>query len=399
MKNKAMLLLKAGLVIVGVILMDLLFFQLSYLSVTLTLLLSFVLIILYKNNHALLTLSSASDVEGRNGLNVNNNEKEIKITLTKIVSLLSQQIAIVDTEVDRASILIQEATTGIADSFKSLKSLTDEQQVMLNVAIGNHRGAVDENGTTIESFVHDSSETLDDFLQVIMTTSKQSLAAVSFSDEMSKQLDGIFSLLGQVESLASQTNLLALNAAIEAARAGDAGRGFAVVANEVRALSVNSTELNDNIREEISLAQIIIEKLRNSVQVMASADMTATLEAKSRVSLMVEHVGESSSQTNAIVEELAGLSPKIAETVATGIRSLQFEDLTCQALATLKNNTETITALNQVLMEFEINNSNTPQALQKLQHQCQSLIEQSQHQNEQRSVSQSSMDEGVVELF
>jgi methyl-accepting chemotaxis protein len=222
---------------------------------------------------------------------------------------------------------------------------------------------------------------------------------VSFSDEMSKQLDGIFSLLGQVESLASQTNLLALNAAIEAARAGDAGRGFAVVANEVRALSVNSTKLNDNIREEISLAQIIIEKLRNSVQVMASADMTATLEAKSRVSLMVEHVGESSSQTNAIVEELAGLSPKIAETVATGIRSLQFEDLTCQALATLKNNTETITALNQVLMEFEINNSNTPQALQKLQHQCQSLIEQSQHQNEQRSVSQSSMDEGVVELF
>ncbi|MFT7431447.1 MAG: methyl-accepting chemotaxis protein, partial [Colwellia sp.] len=175
MKNKAMLLLKTGLVIVGVILMDLLFFQLSYLSVTLTLLLSFVLIILYKNNHALLTLSSASDVEGRNGLNVNNNEKEIKITLTKIVSLLSQQIAIVDTEVDRASILIQEATTGIADSFKSLKSLTDEQQVMLNAAIGNHRGAVDENGTTIESFVHDSSETLDDFLQVIMTTSKQSL--------------------------------------------------------------------------------------------------------------------------------------------------------------------------------------------------------------------------------
>jgi methyl-accepting chemotaxis protein len=201
---------------------------------------------------------------------------------------------------------------GISDSFKYLKSLSDEQQDILNAAIGNRKGTLDEEGTTIESFVHDSSETLDTFVQVIITTSKQSLEAMSFTEDMSKQLEGVFSLLGQVESLASQTNLLALNAAIEAARAGDAGRGFAVVASEVRALSFNSTELNNDIREEISSAQTIIEKLKNSVQVMASADMTATLEAKSRVSTMVEHVGESNSKTNAIIKELAGLSPKIA---------------------------------------------------------------------------------------
>ncbi|WP_170246361.1 methyl-accepting chemotaxis protein [Colwellia hornerae] len=399
MKNKPILLLRSGLVIVGVILIDLLFFQMSYLSITLALLLSIVLTMLYQNHNASLITLMANDTKNSKVRNENSNEQEIKITLTKIASLLSQQMTIVDTEVDRASTLIQEATTGIADSFKYLKSLSDEQQVMLNTAIGNHRGAVDEEGTTIESFVHDSSETLDDFVQVIITTSKQSLEAMSFTDEMSKQLDGIFNLLGQVESLASQTNLLALNAAIEAARAGDAGRGFAVVANEVRALSVNSTELNNNIREEISSAQNIINKLRSSVQTMASADMTATLEAKSRVSVMVEHVGESNLQTNVIVEELAGLSPKIAETVAMGIRALQFEDLTRQALSTLKNNTETITALNQILMEFESDNSNTNQELQTLQHQCQRLIDQSHYQNEQRSVSQSSMDEGDIELF
>jgi methyl-accepting chemotaxis protein len=395
MISKQMQLLRAGLLIVGLILTDLLFFQISYLSTTLTLLLSIILILLYRYSR----LSEMTSGESCLDDSQETHDKEIKLTLTKIANLLSQQMEIVDTEVDRASVLIEEATRGISDSFKYLKSLSDEQQDMLNAAIGNRQGTLDEEGTTIESFVHDSSETLDTFVQVIITTSKQSLEAMSFTEDMSKQLEGIFSLLGQVESLASQTNLLALNAAIEAARAGDAGRGFAVVASEVRALSFNSTELNNDIREEISSAQTIIEKLKNSVQVMASADMTATLEAKSRVSTMVEHVGESNSKTNAIIKELAGLSPKIAETVAIGVRSLQFEDLTRQALLSLKSNTRTISALNQTLVGFEISKGNTYQELQALQHQCQAFIEQSQYDNKRRSVSQSSMDEGDAELF
>jgi methyl-accepting chemotaxis protein len=222
---------------------------------------------------------------------------------------------------------------------------------------------------------------------------------MSLTDDMSKQIEGIFSLLGQVENLASQTNLLALNASIEAARAGDTGRGFAVVANEVRALSVNSTELNNDIREEISSAQIIIEKLRGSVETMASADMTSTLEAKSKVSLMVENVGAANIKANVIVEELAELSPKITDTVALGIRSLQFEDLTHQALSSLKNNMLTISSLNELINEFELSKVDTHQQLQILQRQCQNLIEQSQHSDEKRSVSQSSMDEGDIELF
>jgi methyl-accepting chemotaxis protein len=110
-------------------------------------------------------------------------------------------------------------------------------------------------------------------------------------------------------------------------------------------------------------------------------------------------MGESNIKTIAIIEELAGLSPKIAETVAIGIRSLQFEDLTHQALSSLKSNTRTISALNKIIVGFEISKGNTYQELQALQHQCQVLIEQSQYDNERRSVSQSSMNEGDVELF
>jgi methyl-accepting chemotaxis protein len=395
MKSNQFLLIVTGLFLAVIILIDLLFIQVRYLSTVMTLLVIAVFVFLYFHGKAGENTSSNIQSDTDNA----DTEQEIQMTLSKISTLLSQQVNVVDTQIDRASTLIKDATEGLSDSFKHLKSLSDDQQGMLDIVINNHRGAVDDEGTTLESFVHDSSKTLEDFVQVIITTNKQSLEAMSFTDEMSNQLEGIFSLLGQVESLASQTNLLALNAAIEAARAGDAGRGFAVVANEVRALSVNSTGLNNDIREVISLAQIIIEKLKSSVQTMASADMTSTLEAKEKVSLMVAHVGESNTKTNTIVEKLADISPKIADTVSTCIRSLQFEDLTCQTLYSLKNNMSIITSLNELINGFERGNSNPHQQLQLLQQQCQNLIEQSQHSDDNRSVSQSSMDEGDVELF
>jgi methyl-accepting chemotaxis protein len=395
MKNNKNLLIITGSGLAVLMLINLLFLEINHFSVVLSFLIIVVFFFLYSIGKATGDTSEKMDSDAKN----HDIEYELQITLSKISVLLSQQTAVVETEVDRANTLIKDAVEGISESFKHLKDLSDDQQCMLDAIINSHHGDVDNKGTTLESFVHDTSETLENFVQVIITTNKQSLEAMLFTEKMGKQLEGIFGLLGQVESLASQTNLLALNAAIEAARAGDAGRGFAVVANEVRALSVNSTALNNDIREEISSAQVIIGKVKSSVETMASDDITSILQAKERVSLMVAHVGESNIKTNAIVEELTEISPKIVGTVAIGIRSLQFEDLTCQTLSSLKNNMLTIASLNEVINRFERGSANPNQQLQLLQKQCQNLIEQSQYLDDKRSVSQSSMDEGGVELF
>lgn len=86
---------------------------------------------------------------------------------------------------------------------------------MLDIMINYYHGLVDDESTTLEGFA-----------QVIITTSQQSLEAMSFTDGMGQQCEAIFSLLGQVESLANQTNLLALNDAIESARAGSRGEAL-----------------------------------------------------------------------------------------------------------------------------------------------------------------------------
>jgi len=320
--------------------------------------------------------------------------------LAQLSAFLTQEIEVIDNELERTRGLVQDAVGGISTSFKSLQHLSTDQQRLIGIIIDNGNSIGDESGSTLASFVKDSSNTLEDFVKVIVSTSKQSLETMAFTDEMVNQFQSIFNLLAQVESLASQTNLLALNAAIEAARAGDAGRGFAVVANEVRALSVSSTELNQDIRNEISSAQEIIAKLRASVEIMASADMTSTLEAKDKVSSMMAHVGKANAQTGKVVDDMAQLVPQIVDTVGIGIRSLQFEDLTYQTLASLKSNIDAVHEISNELNAItEAGSGDLTTHLASFEEKCQKMIKQTKDDNHQRTVSQASMAEGEIDLF
>ena len=350
-----------------------------------------------ETNDALAPLANVSQRNATNDIE-HCDDAVLRASLSQMSALITHEVGIIEQEHQRVTGLVRDAISGISYSFKSLQALSQEQQQMISEVIDTNQNIGDEGKTTLASFVSDSNKTLEDFVGVIINTSKQSLETMSYTDEMVKKIGGIFTLLEQVENLASQTNLLALNAAIEAARAGDAGRGFAVVANEVRALSVNSTDLNNDIRSEISQAQQTIEKLRGSVEVMASADMTSTLRAKDNVSVMMKHVGDVNDKTQTIVERLAAISGQIDETAVTGVRSLQFEDLTYQTLDSLTLNLNNLAKLNQALAKIS-SADDIQQPLRELQQLCAEGLASSQQANQVRTVSQSSMDEGDVELF
>lgn len=386
------LLFWVNFILIMVLLVNEIILEISYLSIIIAFALLSVLLVKSKPQ-AINTEQVVEDDEEKQ-------HQLIEEVIQDLHRLLQQEVDIIDNEINRTTALVGDAVLGISDCFNNLQQLSQEQQTMIAALVEQSQSIGDDKGTTLATFVHYSNETLNNFVNVIINTSKQSLKTMAFTDEMEQQFEAVFSLLEQVESIASQTNLLALNASIEAARAGEAGRGFAVVATEVRSLSINSTGLNQNIRKEIDLAKNTISKLRGAVETIASADMTPTLHAKDKIRAMMENFESTNKDNTAKVEELSTLNPKIADAAALGIRSLQFEDLTYQTLHSIKTNVDSIQQINNELKQFsESSNQLKVSQLHVLKEKCVDIFTLTKSQNLHRSVTQNSMDEGEVELF
>lgn len=330
---------------------------------------------------------------------------ELKVALNQVSETLVHDAVVVNQEISRVDGLIKEAVALMSTSFHDMHDLANRQiQLTSDIISQTHDGdepvESDSPSFNVQSFIRETGNTLDQFISIMVDVSKNSLETVHHIDDMVEKLDGIFGLIENVEGLASQTNLLALNASIEAARAGEAGRGFAVVADEVRTLSINSAELNNQIREEIGLAKETIEVLRKTVGSMASTDMSDTIGTKEKMGTMLEHMSSMNNFLNEKVVEISHVGDQLNGVVDTAVRSLQFEDISSQALGSMEHNVNSLNEISSLLSGVvDSQNQIDVQAADKCTERCKTLKAEAQTRNETRTVSQNDMDEGEVELF
>jgi len=317
-----------------------------------------------------------------------------------MVATIDHEVRFIHQEVDRVKALIADAVQVMGTSFQTVNQLSETQGSLIQEIIDTTQNQSNEGEISIQEFVKETSSILEQFVDVMVNVSKQSLETVHNIDDMVEKLDGIFQLIENVESLAGQTNLLALNASIEAARAGEAGRGFAVVADEVRSLSINSAELNNQIRESINGAKESIAQLRDNVGRMASADMSETIETKERVGHMLGYVSDMNNFLGDRIQGMSDVERQIDSAVGDAVRSLQFEDISSQALDSVRLHTNTLSEISDHLkLERCTSSGEIEQQLEQLKECCRDRRNRALEVNQSRTVSQQDMDEGEIELF
>ncbi len=307
-----------------------------------------------------------------------------------------------DTELARVRELTGDAVESLTGAFDGLNTQTHEQGTLVSELTGQVMGGV-SGRQSMQHFVDEIAEVLAYYIKLVIDISRQSVATVYKIDDMVVQMDRIFVLLGDINSIADQTNLLALNAAIEAARAGESGRGFAVVADEVRKLSQHSASFNEQIRGQVEGAKKTIGEARSLVVEVAAKDMNVALKAKGNVDEMIAHISGLNHTISDTLQRVAAIGTEVQCSVDTAVRGLQFEDLTRQLVEYIAREVDSVRGLLTELGAAGEPHSNAAcsQLRERIGEQAQLLERARQHHIAQpgRVVLQESMDAGEVELF
>lgn len=292
--------------------------------------------------------------------------------------------------------VVGDSVEKLGASFSGLsEKSTHQRNLLINIVsrIQGEAPADSDGSLTVKAFAHELDGIIGQYVELLISVSEKSIDAVHQIGDMVTHFDQMFSLLGQIRTIADQTNLLALNAAIEAARAGEAGRGFAVVADEVRTLSHNSNQLNDQIREKAESAKNAIDGVKGVVGEMASLDMNMAINAKGHVDDMLSELEEVNQFIETSVDELTGVTRDINDDVSQAIMSLQFGDIVEQLTQQVKGHSA---KWEEILCEGSSGNRRKADSIEDLIAEVKAWRELEQVT---KTVSQTSVEEGDVSLF
>lgn len=183
--------------------------------------------------------------------NINESKQAIS-EITNFTEKISNSSKVFLGDIDTVDKSIQAIALGIEE--------TDYNTRHINEYTKNVAKISEDNKTKIIDSIKGLSE--------IENATIESKSSVITLAEKTKQIEEAIKI---IQGIANQTNLLALNASIEAARAGEAGKGFSVVSEEIKKLSVKSSESTTYIQD--ILKDIALDKGRAVKSIVKTSEI------------------------------------------------------------------------------------------------------------------------------
>lgn len=268
-----------------------------------------------------------------------------------LADMQQRVIATLMSEITQTSTFVETEADALSGRFQRL-ALSAEQQTARVESLTHLAVGIEVEGETvpIDRIAGLLEGTLGDVVEKILMLSKDSMSMVYALNELNTNVTRVGTCMEQLSGINKTTNMLALNARIEAERAGAAGAAFRVVAQEVRELSKATSDLSVSMQTELNAVTDGIASGRDTLQRVATIDMSQNILAKDRLEVLLAALVRRSESLNGIVADAVREAGVISADVESMVTGIQFQDRTKQRL---EHVVDTLDVISQATTELK----------------------------------------------
>jgi methyl-accepting chemotaxis protein len=309
--------------------------------------------------------------------------KNVRAVVREFDAAVEAAVAQTKGDLERAKMMVRDATAHLGRSFDALRSAADSQRAALQTVTSS----LVDVGNGGRSFASSTETLMRQFVDEIVRVSRDSVRIIEQLADLAGHVSAIGGSADAIDGLARETRFIAFNARIETHRAGEAGRTFKVVADEVKRLANASSTLSSQIRQSVGECTRQLTLVHRTSTGLASHDLSQAIESHRGLSASIGRL-------DSVNRDLDQMLEIVSSSVADAVRALQFEDMVTQILSATIARVEKLGACCSRAVKVMEQGTNGDRAAPLAE-----VVSQMRSLSDRLAVQQNSVEQGSVELF